>query len=259
MEQLNVSMIQADLHWENPEANLEMFAQLIDEVPSNTDLVVLPEMFSTGFSMEPEKWAETESGASVHWLKSMTQKTNAVVTGSLIIEDDGKYYNRLFWMRPDGSYESYDKRHLFSLAGEEKHYSPGSKRLVVELNGFKIMPLVCYDLRFPVWSRNDLNYDVLLYVANWPERRAYYWKQLLIARAIENQAYVIGVNRVGDDGNGVYHSGDSICLDALGAEAQKAESGKAEIIHMTLSKDSLNRVRNTFRFLNDKDDFEIVI
>ena len=257
MSILHVSFIQADLQWENSEANLRMFTQQIEQISGKVDLIVLPEMFSTGFSMEPERLAETEQGKSVAWMKQIAFSTNAVITGSLIIEESGKFYNRLFWVRPDGNYETYNKRHLFSLAGEENHYANGTERLVVELNGFKIMPLICYDLRFPVWSRNDLGYDVLLYVANWPERRSFYWKQLLIARAIENQSYVIGVNRVGNDKNEVSHSGDSVCLDPLGKEVGVAQLSKPEIVSVILSKDTVNRVRDKFKFLNDKDEFEI--
>jgi len=258
MSNLYVSFIQANLHWGNPEANLKMFTEQIEQITGEVDLIVLPEMFSTGFSMQPERLAETEEGQGVAWMKKMASSTKSVITGSLIIEENGKFYNRLFWVNPDGSYKTYNKRHLFSLAGEENHYAPGNKRLTVELKGFKIMPLICYDLRFPVWSRNDLNYDVLLYVANWPERRSFYWKQLLIARAIENQAYVIGVNRVGNDGNDVSHTGDSICLDPLGKEVKAASAGKVEAVNVVLSKDTVTRVRDKFKFLNDKDCFEII-
>lgn len=257
MSNLHVSFIQADLQWENPQANLELFTQQISEISGEVDLVVLPEMFATGFSMQPERLAETEMGKSVDWMKSMASSKKCVITGSLIIEENGKYFNRLFWVLPDGNYQTYDKRHLFSLAGEQNHYTPGQERLIVELKGFRIMPLICYDLRFPVWSRNDLNYDVLLYVANWPERRAFYWNQLLIARAIENQAYVIGVNRVGNDGNKVSHSGNSVCLDPLGKEVAAATPSTIEVVNVVLSKDTVTRVRDRFKFLNDKDDFSI--
>ena len=257
MSELHVSFIQTNLHWENPKANLKMFDVKLDSVPNNTDLIVLPEMFSTGFSMAPSRLAEPESGTSVNWLKSIAKRKNCVVTGSLIISENGKFYNRLYWVKPNGRFEIYNKRHLFSLAGEENHYAPGTDRLVVDLKGFKIMPLICYDLRFPVWSRNDLNYDLLLYVANWPERRAFFWKQLLIARAIENQSYVIGVNRVGDDGNGIFHSGDSTCLDPLGESIATAKHGEEEIINVIIYKDKIKEVRDRFMFLNDKDEFTL--
>tara|TARA_R110002050_G_scaffold195593_1_gene330420 strand:- start:9136 stop:9915 length:780 start_codon:yes stop_codon:yes gene_type:complete len=257
MSELHISLIQANLVWENPDENLKMFSEKLNAIPAHTDVVILPEMFTTGFSMQPEKFAETELGRSVAWMKEMAAKNDCVITGSLIIKEANSYFNRLFWMQPDGNYKTYDKRHLFSLAGEEKHYSPGKERIIVTWKGFKIMPLVCYDLRFPVWSRNDLDYDLLFYVANWPERRAFYWTQLLIARAIENQAYVIGVNRVGNDGNNIYHSGDSVCLDPLGAKVGTTASGKEDTINVTLSQGSISRVRETFHFLNDKDVFAI--
>lgn len=257
MSTLQVSFIQTALHWENPEANLEMFAQLVKQIKPGVDLVILPEMFTTGFSMAPERLSEMEQGRSVKWMQSMAAAKKCVVTGSLIIEENGNYYNRLFWVLPDGSYQTYDKRHLFSLAGEENHYAQGQERLVVELKGFKIMPLICYDLRFPVWSRNNVDYDVLIYVANWPERRAFYWNQLLIARAIENQSYVIGVNRVGNDGNDIYHSGNSVCLDPLGQTIAQIGSGKEGVVNIILEKEKVVQVREKFRFLNDQDDFEL--
>ena len=258
MSKLKVSYIQADLIWENPIANIKLFTDEIEKVPEGTDLIILPEMFSTGFSMKPEKLAEKEDGPSLSWMKEMAQNRNCVVTGSLIIESENQYFNRLFWVLPNGEYQTYDKRHLFSLANEQNFYSAGNKSLIIDLKGFKIMPLICYDLRFPVWSRNTHDYDVLIYVANWPERRSYFWKQLLIARAIENQSYVIGVNRVGNDGNDVFHSGDSICLDPLGQPVVQSRSGKSEVVNFTLSKDSVKRVREKFQFLNDKDDFRII-
>jgi predicted amidohydrolase len=259
MSELHVSLIQTSLHWENPEANLAMFTKKLDQISPATDVVVLPEMFTTGFSMSPENLAEPENGRTLQWMKEMAQKHDIALTGSVIIQEGKHYFNRLFWVYPDGMYHAYDKRHLFSLAGEEKKYRPGENRLVVQYKGFTFLPLICYDLRFPVWSRNDLGYDVLLYVANWPERRAYYWNQLLIARAIENQSYVIGVNRVGDDGNGIFHSGDSQCLDPLGQTVGRAESGKEEILEVVLSRKTIHEVRETFRFLDDRDEFHVVI
>ena len=258
MSILKVSYIQADLIWENPEKNIALFNKEIEKVPNDVDLIILPEMFSTGFSMRPKSLAEKENGITVSWMLETARKKQSVITGSLIIESENKYYNRLFWVRPNGDYDTYDKRHLFSLAGEQNHYSPGLKSLVVDLKGFKIKPLICYDLRFPVWSRNTENYDLLIFIANWPERRSYFWSQLLIARAIENQSYVVGVNRVGNDGNNVYHSGDSVCLDPLGQPLVKSESGKVEVVNFTLSKDVIKSVRDKFQFLNDKDDFNIL-
>lgn len=258
MSRLKISLIQTSLHWEDVEANLKMFTNIFEGIKSDPDLIVLPEMFTTGFTMKPELHAENDQGPGLNWLKNQAQLKNAVITGSIVFEEGGKYFNRLFWVSPNGTFDVYDKRHLFSLAGEENHYQAGNKRLVVELKGFKIMPLICYDLRFPVWSRNDLDYDVAIYVANWPERRSFFWKQLLVARAIENQAYVLGVNRVGDDGNGIYHSGDSVCLGPLGNEVNSAIPGNQEVLNVEIAMDELKSVRQKFRFLEDRDQFEII-
>ncbi len=252
-------MIQTPLHWENPTANLDMFTHKLMSISSQPDLIVLPEMFSTGFSMNPEKFAEQMDGTSVNWLRSMAGRLGCVITGSLIIVENGQFFNRLVWMDPEGNFQVYDKRHLFSLAGEEKYYEPGKERLIVTLKGFRIMPLICYDLRFPVWSRNDLNYDLVIYVANWPERRSFFWSQLLVARAIENQSYVIGVNRVGQDGNHFSHTGDSVCLGPLGNVISKAVPGREEIIFATIRKSEIETVQSKFRFLNDSDSFSITI
>ncbi|CAN5426619.1 amidohydrolase [soil metagenome] len=258
MQDLNITLIQTPLQWEDATANRERIGQQLARIQrGSTDMVVLPEMFSTGFSMKPEQLAETMDGPTVKWMGEQAAALSAVVTGSLIIKDGNKYYNRLIWMRPDGSCGQYDKRHLFSYAGEDKHYTAGKERLVVELKGWRVCPLVCYDLRFPVWSRNRKDYDLLLYVANWPERRSYMWKQLLIARAIENQAYVVGLNRVGDDGNGISHSGDSAIIDPLG-EVQVSQAHQPATITRDISAAHLLEVREKFRFLDDADGFEVV-
>ena len=213
MQDLKVTLVQVDLAWENKQANLDYISTLLKDV-RDTDLIILPEMFSTGFSMRSKDLAENMMGNSVRWMRDLASAKNAAVCGSLIIEDDEKFYNRLIWMEPDGTSAHYDKRHLFSLAGEDKHYTGGKHKIFPELKEWKILPLICYDLRFPVWSRQsppftELGanpYHLLVYVANWPERRVYAWEQLLIARAIENQCYVVGVNRIGMDGNDVYHT-----------------------------------------------------
>lgn len=257
MKPLRVTLIQSELQWENIPGNLAMFSQKIATFREATDLIVLPEMFSTGFSMRVNELAESMDGSAVQWMRKTAAEKNCIVTGSLIIEEAGEYYNRLVWMRPDGSFETYDKRHLFSLSGEEKVYTPGEKSLVVEVNGWRIRPLICYDLRFPVWSRNkNSEYDVLLYVANWPERRIQAWKYLLIARAIENQCYAIGLNRVGNDGNDMYHSGDSMAVDAMGNLLYHQQHNE-NITTITLNQEELWKVRNTLKFLEDADDFEI--
>lgn len=264
MKDLRITLIQSKLHWENIEANLNMFTEKIASISEETDLIVLPEMFSTGFSMKNKEMAETVKGRSVEWMKKMAKQKNCVVTGSLIIEEKKKYYNRLVWMMPNGKFKTYDKRHLFRYAGEEKHYAPGKKRLIVDLNGWKVCPLVCYDLRFPVWIRNKklngkgkMEYDLLLFVANWPERRNHPWKTLLMARAMENQSYVAGLNRVGNDGNDVYHSGDSAVINFKGEIISRMPAHEEIAETVTISKKDLQDWRNTFPAWMDADKFRV--
>lgn len=255
---MNITIIQTQLHWENKEANLRHFDEKINAIHTDTDLIILPEMFTTGFTMNAHKVAEPMNGTAIKWMQELSKKKNCVITGSLVVEENGKYYNRLIWMKPD-SYEYYDKRHLFSLADEEKTYTAGNKKLIVEWQGWKICPLICYDLRFPVWSRRTKkeNYDLLLYTANWPERRNGAWKKLLPARAIENQSYVIGVNRIGNDGNDIYHSGDSVILDYRGDLLSKTGAGEDSIETIRLSLDDLKTFREQFRFVDDADGFTV--
>jgi predicted amidohydrolase len=260
--QLLVTLIQPNIIWENKEQNIAAYTQKIKSIASNTHIIVLPEMFSTGFSMQPKLLAEKMDGFTVNWMKQIAQEKKCIVTGSVIIEENEKYYNRLIWMLPNGNYGFYDKRHCFSLAGEQEHYTPGNKRLIASVNGWKINVQICYDLRFPVWARQQKQeqpeYDVLLYVANWPERRNHAWKTLLTARAIENQCFVIGVNRVGNDGNNIYHSGDSIVVDALG-EVLYTKAHEEDITTVALQKAALIEVREKFKFLNDADAFKIIL
>jgi len=213
---LRVTMIQAELAWQDPAANRAVFASHFRGLAGHTDLIVLPEMFSTGFSMEAERLAETMDGPTVGWLREQAVALGCAITGSLIILEEGRYYNRLVWAGPDGALQHYDKRHLFRTAEEQRHFAAGSRRLTLEHRGWRICPLVCYDLRFPVWSRNRGDYDLLIYVANWPARRTSAWRTLLRARAIENVSYVVGVNRIGRDGNGATYTGDSVAVDFLG-------------------------------------------
>lgn len=252
---LHVTLVQSDLRWENTPANLEMFTRKIDTV-SKTDLIILPEMFSTGFSMNTEKLAEEMSGPTVEWMRKTTAEKQCALCGSLMIRERNEYFNRLVWMQADGAYRVYDKRHLFSLSNEPAIYTAGKKRLVVELAGWKICPLICYDLRFPVWSRNipSDSYDLLIYVANWPEKRNHAWKSLLIARAIENQCYVAGVNRVGHDGNHIYHSGDSMMADAMGNTLYQLQH-EEDIFTIELNAAVLRDARESLPFLKDRDDF----
>jgi len=256
-DQLTISLIQPDIAWENKDANLNQYEHYISNIVEKKEVVVLPEMFSTGFSMQPEKLAETMEGPSVQWMKDMASKYRCILTGSLIIEEDGKYFNRLIWMQPDGRYGTYDKRHLFGYASEDQHYNPGNKRLIASVKGWKINLMVCYDLRFPVWARNTKDaYDVLIYVANWPERRSLAWRTLLQARAIENQSYVIGVNRVGTDGKDIHYRGESSVFGPMGEMIwQGSEAGVQTV---TLEKELLMKVRQELPFLKDADEFLIL-
>jgi omega-amidase len=261
MSHLSFTLIQTQLHWEDKAANLHMLEQKIKELKHPTQIVILPEMFSTGFSMKPALLAEEMNGTTVEWMKQISAQHKMILTGSVIIKEEGKFYNRLIWMLPNGQFAYYDKRHLFAFAGEDEHYSPGHKRFIASVNGWKINAQVCYDLRFPVWARqaqeDGPEYDVLIYVANWPERRQHAWRSLLIARAIENQCYVIGVNRVGNDGNNIYHSGDSMVVDAMG-EVLYEKQHEEEAHTITLSKEKLEEIRNKLPFLKDADDFNII-
>jgi omega-amidase len=262
MSNLTITTIQTALHWEDKAANLAMFESKIDSIKDKTEIVVLPEMFSTGFSMKPEMLAETMDGPTIEWMKRIAMSKKIILTGSIIAKDGDDYFNRLVWMLPNGQYGIYDKRHRFAFAGEDQHYTAGSKRLIASVKGWKINLLVCYDLRFPVWARqqstgNGPEYDLMIYVANWPERRSHAWKTLLQARAIENQSYVVGVNRVGNDGNNISHSGDSMITDPLG-EVLYQKKGEEDIFTITLDKEHLNTVREKFPFWKDADEFNIL-
>ena len=255
---LKVTIVQTNLAWENVDANLSSFSQKLESLePSSTDLIVLPEMFSTGFTMNASTVAESMNGKAVEWMAKIAAQKNAVITGSCIIKDDGNFYNRLIWMRPDGTYEYYNKRHTFRMAEENKTYASGDKKLIVELAGWKICPLVCYDLRFPVWSRNTGNYDCLIYVANWPERRSYAWRHLLIGRAIENQSYVVGVNRIGKDGKDIDYSGYSVVLNAKGEPISNTKPNTESIETVSLSYQELENYRKEFPVSLDADKFSI--
>ena len=254
-QQLHITLIQPDIVWEDIVANLANYENTIAALPAQKHVVVLPEMFSTGFSMAPERLAEPMDGRTVSWMADMAVKHRCILTGSLIIEDEGKYYNRMLWVQPDGRIGFYDKRHLFGYAGEDKHYTAGDTRQIVQVNGWKINLLICYDLRFPVWARNTGEiYDVLLVVANWPRKRNLAWKTLLQARAIENMCYVVGVNRVGTDGKGFQYTGDSSVFGPLG-EVIWQHTGTAAVQTITLEKAVLEETREQLPFLNDADKF----
>lgn len=261
MSTLTITGIQTQLNWEDPAANRKMFEEKIHAISEKTELVIIPETFSTGFSMKPKELAETMDGETMQWMKRIAAEKKIILTGSIIIKDDGNYYNRLIWMLPNGHYGTYDKRHLFNYGGEGNEFSSGTKRLIASVKGWRINLLVCYDLRFPVWSRQQLEidkpeYDLLIYVANWPEKRVHAWKTLLQARAIENQCYVAGVNRVGHDGNNVYHSGDSMVVDPMG-EILYTKSHEEDIFTITISKEKLDEVRTRLPFWKDGDNFMI--
>ena len=253
---LRVTLVQTELAWQDPAANRRGLAGHFRGLAGHTDLVVLPEMFSTGFSMEAEQLAEEMGGPTIGWLREEAAALGCVITGSLIVRDAGRCFNRLVWARPDGSLEYYDKRHLFRLANEQQHYAAGTRRLVAAVKGWRVCPLICYDLRFPVWSRSRGDYDLLLYVANWPQRRAHAWVTLLKARAIENLSYVVGVNRVGRDGNGTSYAGDSVALDFLG-QSLSSEGGGDRVETVVLDLESLQSYRNSFPAQLDADPYEI--
>lgn len=267
MSSISVTLIQTLLQWEQKEANLQQLEQKINSLQQPTHVIVLPEMFNTGFSMRPDVLAEDMNGPTVEWMKRIAAGKRVILTGSFMAKepkeenpDTFRYFNRLVWMLPNGQYGVYDKRHLFAYAGEDKHYTPGNKRLVASVNGWRFHLQVCYDLRFPVWARQqsaaEPEYDVLIYVANWPERRKQAWRTLLQARAIENQCYVVGVNRVGADGNEIYHSGNSMVVDPMGDLLYEKEH-EEDVRTITLSKEHLLDVRSKLPFLKDADDFLI--
>jgi len=255
-QDLRLALVQSELAWHDPAANRAHFEQLLARV-GETDLVILPEMFTTGFSMESAVLAEPADGPTAVWLREQARRIGAVVTGSVIVQDeDGRHRNRLLWATPEGELLHYDKRHLFRMAGEHEHYAPGEQRLVLTLKGWRIRPLICYDLRFPVWSRAQDDTDLLLYVANWPAPRRGHWNQLLPARAIENLCYVAAVNRIGSDGNGHPYAGDSQVLDFQGEPLVEA-GAVAGIFHTTLSATALTAYRERFPAQRDADAFRL--
>lgn len=256
MENLKITIIQPDIIWENPQANLNKYAGWIENI-IETDLIILPEMFTTGFSMQPEKLKEPWNGLSVNWMKKIAAEKKASVVGSLITEENNQIFNRAFWVFPNGEIKKYDKRHLYTMGEEHLHYSPGIDKLIVEFKGWKFCPLICYDLRFPVWARNTEDYDVLFFMANWPSPRHHVWKNLLIARAIENQSYCIGVNRTGTDGTGLKYLGDSACISPKGKAEFMGENEKVQTFEISYS--NLHNFRKTFPLLNDRDSFQFRI
>lgn len=258
MNKLSVTLIQSDLIWEDPSKNLKAFSEKLKSINRPTDLIILPEMFTTGFSIHAKALAQKMDGTTVNWLLTQAKLLNAVVLGSLIIEEYGNYYNRFIVAFPDGSLKHYDKHHLFTLADEHKTYTAGQKLITFDYKGWKICPLICYDLRFPIWARNTSNYDVLIYIASWPKPRIEAWDTLLKARAIENMSYVVGVNRVGTDSNKLEYPGHSVIFNCLGKKLTNSISYKEEIIYLKIEKASLLKVREKLQFLNDRDNFKFI-
>lgn len=253
---MKVAIIQSPLSWENPIVNRNYFEEKINAITEKVDLIVLPEMFTTGFTMNPSAVAETMQGETILWMQSLAKAKKVAVTGSLIIKENNNFYNRLVFVFPSGEIQFYDKKHLFTLAGEDKVYTYGKEKLIVEYLGWKICPLVCYDLRFPVFARNIEDYDVLIYVANWPKPRVNAWDILLKARSVENMCYTIGVNRIGDDQNNLEYTGHSQAVDFLGnyvLEPQETE----DVFIVELNKGKLLETRKKLGFLNDRDSFEL--
>jgi omega-amidase len=266
MSSLTITLVQANLFWEDKKANLEMFKQKIESIKEKTEIVILPEMFNTGFSMKPELFAEKMDGETVNWMKRISAEKKIILTGSVMIEENGKYFNRLIWMLPNSDFGVYDKRHLFAYAHESEHYSAGNKKLIASVKGWKINLQVCYDLRFPVWARQappplgeagrGSEYDLLINVANWPEKRSLAWKTLLRARALENQCFVVGVNRVGEDGEQISYDGGSTIIDPLG-EIIYEKNKEEDVFTYTLEKEKVIGTRNHFPFWKDADHFII--
>jgi omega-amidase len=261
-QKLNIGFIQTELHWKSPEANCAMFEEMISAFSQPVDLWVLPEMFNSGFTMHVEEMAEPMNFYTCRWMKLMAQQTQSVITGSVIIKEKGEYYNRLLWVTPNGSIDTYDKRHLFRMAEEDAHFTMGQERKVFMLNGWNILPLICYDLRFPVWSRNKsiaggLEYDVAIYVANWPSPRTSAWDILLRARAVENLSYVLGVNRIGEDSNSISYSGHSAMYDFKGEKLADAK-GEKGCFYVELKKENLEKYREKFPAWMDADPFSLL-
>lgn len=256
-KELKIVAIQSNLIWENPIENRRHFEQKISQLDSDTNLIVLPEMFSTGFTMCPNSVAETMNGTTVSWMINMAKVHHLAIIGSIVIQDNHQYFNRAVFVHPSGDFETYDKRHLFSLAGEDRLYTSGINRVVINFKGWRICPLICYDLRFPVWSRNTNDYDLLLFMANWPVTRIEAWDTLLKARAIENMSYCIGVNRIGKDKNGYQYNGHTSAYNFLGEKVASTQESKEDLLYCITSKIKLVEFRQKLNFLKDQDSFEI--
>ena len=255
MQNLKITIVQPDIIWENIQANINKYNKITEEV-KETDVIVLPEMFTTGFSMYIDKLKEPMDGPTINWMKSVAREKAAAVLGSLIIEENGLVYNRAVWVNPDGAIQIYDKHHLYTMGQETEHYTAGTKKTIVEYKGWKFCPLICYDLRFPVWARNAEDYDVLIFIANWPSPRHHVWKNLLVARAVENQSYCIGCNRTGSDGAGLNYLGDSAMVSPKGLVDFMGESEAIQTFELSYSE--LHAFRKSFPLLPDRDSFTII-
>lgn len=254
-EELHIALIQTSLIWENPQENRNVFSEKIQSISAEVDILILPEMFTTGFTMQPGNIPKDQGQKTLDWMLEIAKDRNLAITGSIVFYENGNYYNRLFFVEPNGKMATYNKRHTFTLAGEDKVYKAGAEKLLVDYKGFKICPLICYDLRFPVWARNVEEYDVLIYVANWPAPRISAWDTLLQARAIENMAYCVGINRIGKDAVGHEYPGHSSVYGVLGE--QLAFSQKEEILRVTLVKEAISATRKKLKFLEDRDTFSL--
>ena len=254
-QELKVALIQSSLVWENPEQNRINFGKKIDSISSDVDLIILPEMFTTGFTMTPKNLGKEEGEITLEWMQQISKEKNAALTGSLPFYEHGSFTNRLFFVQPNGDYYQYDKRHTFTLAGEDLVYNAGVERLIVTFRGFRFCPLICYDLRFPVWARNTEDFDVLIYVANWPKPRVTAWDTLLKARAIENMSYCIGVNRIGTDPSGHHYTGHSAVYNGLGEKLSFCQN--EETIYATIAKEHIRSIREKLKFLDDRDEFSL--
>ena len=263
MQNLKISIIQSDLAWEDKQTNLANFEKEISLLTNKQDLIVLPEMFNTAFSMKPEVFAENPESDTHQWMHKMSKQSNAAIAGSFMVKENGQYFNRFIIIQPDGSFQKYDKRHLFRMGGEHNHFSAGTDELIFELKGWRIKALICYDLRFPVFSKNNFtknnyDYDAIIYVANWPKVRNHIWETLLRARALENQAYVVAVNRIGKDGNGLDHAGSSCIIDSKGEYIIKPQQSTAHTTTANISYDELQEFRNKFTVGMDWDEFSLM-
>jgi predicted amidohydrolase len=261
MSNLDITTLQTDIFWEDKKANLDTLAKKIKSIKEKTGIIVLPEMFNTGFSLNAEMFAETMDGETIYWMKDLAAEMKVILTGSIMIKENGNYFNRLLWVLPNKQLGYYDKRHLFAYSGEDELFSKGNKRLITSVNGWKILVQVCYDLRFPVWSRQQISdsgpeYDLLINVANWPQSRNHAWETLLVARAIENQCYVVGVNRIGEDGNHISYNGNSMIIGPTGEQLYHVKNAE-EIFTMTLDKEILEHTRKKYPFWKDGDRFFI--